>query len=130
MGTIIDQLADKASPEVVRCTVCGHENVPLRYCRHVRWTFDQGDPIEFAKFAVETSPYVQARGFSSSSIPARWWAENGEWVVENVMLHFDASEGYVFGQNADLDLLARDIWKQFRPDPVRPQIVRVDHNSV
>lgn len=126
MGTIIDQLTDTEAPQEVRCTICGHANRPLQCCRHVRWTFDQGDPIDFAKFAVETSPYVQARGFSSRDIPALWWAENGEWIVENVTLHFDASDGYVFGQNVDVDLFARDIWKQFRPEPVRPQIARVD----
>jgi hypothetical protein len=30
----------------------------------------------------------------------------------------------VFGEIADLDLLARVIWKQFRPDPERPEYTR------
>ncbi len=108
----------------VRCLICGAMNERLRYCRHVRWTFDQGDPLDFARFAVETSPYVTARGGKSSDISKKWWALNGAWVVEQVQLHFDAIEGYVFGEIADLDLLARDIWKQFRPDPERAAMRR------
>ena len=99
-------------------------NEPMRYCRHVRWTFDQGGPLDFARFAVETSPYVSARGFKSSDIPNLWWNEHEGWVVEQVLLHFDAADGYVFGEIADLDLLARDVWKQFRPDSVRPSYAR------
>ena len=109
----------------VRCPICGAMNQPMRYCRHVRWTFDQGDPIDFARFAVETSPYVTARRGKASDLTPAWWTMNGEWVVEQVQLHFDASEGYVFGEVAALDLLARDIWKRFRPDPVAPEMRRL-----
>ncbi len=114
----------EAQTATVRCIICGHVNEPMRYCRHVRWTFDQGDPLDFARFAIETSPYVTARGGKSSDIPASWWELNGEWVVEQVELHFEAMDGYVFGEIADVDLLARDIWKHFRPDPIRPEYTR------
>ena len=67
MGNIIQQLGGTDAPITVRCTICAQDNVPGRLCRHVRWTFDQGDPLDFARFALETSPYVQARGFSSRS---------------------------------------------------------------
>ena len=110
--------------DAVRCLICGAMNEPMRYCRHVRWTFDQGDPLEFARFAVEMSPYVTVRGAKSSAIPKTWWALNGEWVVEQVQVRFEAIDGYVFGEIADLDLLARDIWKRFRPDPVAPEMRR------
>ena len=123
MGGIGEQV-DAAQATPVHCLICGSMNEPMRYCRHVRWTFDQGDPIDFARFAIETSPYVTARGGKSSDISKNWWALNGAWVVEQVQLRFDAVEGYVFGEIADLDLLARDIWKQFRPDPERPAMAR------
>jgi hypothetical protein len=92
----------------------------------VRWTFDQGGPIEFARFALETSPYVRARGHKASEIDATWMQLNGDWVVERVLLHFEAVDGFVFGELANLDNLARDIWKRFRPDSERPQLHRVD----
>jgi hypothetical protein len=127
MGTIVTgQDSSLESDAPVRCPVCAQPNQRMRYCRHVRWTFDQGGPLDFARFAVETSPYVRARGHKVSDIPSFWWDERGEWVVDRVMLHFDASNGYVFGELSDLDLLARDIWKAFHPDPERPQIQRVD----
>ena len=124
MGNITDQPEGLEAPSAVRCPICGQMNAPMRYCRHVRWTFDQGDPIEFARFAIETSPYVEARGFKSSAIPRFWWDEHGEWVVEQVLLHFDALDGYVFGDLSTVDLLARHIWLCFRPDPIRPSMVR------
>lgn len=120
----IGEQLDTTQAAPVRCLICGAPNEPMRYCRHVRWTFDQGDPLDFARFAIETSPYVTARGGKSSDITKKWWTMNGAWVVEQVQLHFDAVDGYVFGEIADLDLLARDIWKQFRPDPERPEIPR------
>jgi hypothetical protein len=95
-------------------------------CKHVRWTFDQGGPIEFAQFALETSPYVRARGHKASEISAQWYELHGDWIVEQVLLHFDASDGFVFGELAHLDLLARDIWKQFQPEIERPVMHRVD----
>ena len=52
MGKIGEQLeTTDAAP--VRCLICGSMNEPMRYCRHVRWTFDQGDPLDFARFAIE-----------------------------------------------------------------------------
>ena len=110
----------------VRCPICAQPNAPMQYCRHVRWTFDQGGPIDFAQFALESSPYTKARGFSLRSVPRSWWDDNVEWVVDQVMVHFDAVDGYVFGENADLDLLARDVWKAIHPDAARAQPARVD----
>ena len=107
-----------------RCPICGAHNGELKYCRHVRWTFDQGDPIEFTRFAIEMSPYVKARGHSAKEIPAAWWQEHGDWIVERVLTHFDAIEGFVFGELVDLDLLAMEVWKEFHPDRARPEMVR------
>lgn len=129
MGNIIDQLEGKDAPppsEGVRCPLCGVHNAPLRYCPHVRWTFDQGDPLDFTRFALETSPYIRAAGGRTSEIPQQWWLDHGDWIVERVLLHFDASDGYVFGDLAHLDLLARDVWKAFRPEQSRAAIARID----
>jgi len=108
----------------VQCPVCGRENIPGALCRHVRWTFDQGDPLDFARFALETSPYTDARKLRVRDIDREWWASHGEWIVEQVMWRFDARDGYVFGELADLDLLARDIWKAFAPEPDRAPLPR------
>ncbi len=126
MGTILSNVEGSEAGAPVRCPFCAQPNEPGRFCRHVRWTFDQGGPIEFAHFALETSPYVQARGHSAREIPKLWWDENGEWIVEQVMIHFDAGDGFVFGELKDLDLLARDVWRRFHPEAERPQIQRVD----
>ncbi len=126
MGDVVKRDEGQAVAQTVRCPICAHPNAPMQYCRHVRWTFDQGDPVDFAHFAMETSPYTTARGFSLGTVPRRWWDENVEWVVDQGMLHFDAVDGYVFGELADLDLLARDIWKAIHPDAVRPEMARVD----
>ncbi|MBI5289444.1 MAG: hypothetical protein HY873_10790 [Chloroflexi bacterium] len=126
MGTIISQHDGAEAGAPVRCPICAQPNEAMRYCRHVRWTFDQGGPLEFARFAVETSPYVSARGHSAREIPKAWWEEKGDWIVEKVLLHLDASDGYVFGELSDLDLLARDVWREFQPEPERPQMQRVD----
>lgn len=111
-------------PAEVRCTICGELNARMRYCSHVRWTFDQGQPLDFAHFAIETSRYVQARGFDASTISDAWWKAHAEWVVEQVLARFDAVDGYVFGYLGDLDLLSKDIWLEFRPDPVPPYLMR------
>jgi hypothetical protein len=124
MGTIVTNATETGAP--VRCPICAHPNEVGRMCRHVRWTFDQGDPLDFARFAIETSPYIQARGHSSREIPKMWWDEKGDWVFEKVLLHFDASDGFVFGEMKDVDLLARDVWREFNPEPERPQMQRVD----
>jgi hypothetical protein len=121
---LTDETTTASGP--VRCPICAQVNEPSRLCRHVRWTFDQGGPIDFAVFALETSPYVRARGHKASEISQVWLQMHGEWIVERVITHFDASDGYVFGDLAHLDLLARDIWKEFRPDSERPQMHRVD----
>ena len=126
MGTIADQLTGAggdAAPEV-RCPLCGVMNAPMRYCRHVRWTFDQGDPLAFARFAVETSAYRHPRGYRACDIPRQWWTEHGDLVVERVLYRFEAADGYVFGELADLDLLTLDIWRAFQPEPERAPIHR------
>jgi hypothetical protein len=124
MGTLLNDEVEARQP--VRCPICAHRNEAMNLCRHVRWTFDQGDPLDFARFALETSPYSQARGHKAGDIPKHWWMEHGEWVVECVLLHFDASDGLVFGELSDVDLLARDILRRFSPEPERAQLQRVD----
>jgi hypothetical protein len=125
VGTITDQLhsAHNEEPEV-RCPICGAWNARLRYCRHVRWTFDQGDPIDFARFALETSAYQHPRGYRSRDIPQDWWQEHGEYVLDRVIQRFHADEGYVFGELADLDLLTLDVWRAYAPEPERAPIRR------
>lgn len=130
--TIIEGTADIEAGGPVRCPFCAHQNAPAgpdgaaSHCRHVRWTFDQGGPLDFALFSVETSPYTQARGHSAREIGRAWLEEHGDWVVERVLHHFEATDGFVFGQLSDVDLLARDIWRAFHPEAERPQLERVD----
>ena len=124
MGTDTERPEVQNLPSEVRCPICGELNARMRYCRHVRWTFDQGDPLDFAHFAIETSPYVQARGFTAGIISEAWWKAHAEWIVEQVLIRFDAVDGYVFGHLADLDLLSKDLWLEFRPDPVPPYVMR------
>ena len=118
--------SESTNTTTVRCPVCAESNEPGRHCRHVRWTFDQGGPIEFAQFAMETSPYIRARGHKPSAIGAEWLEAHAEWIIDRVLTHFEASDGYVFGELVHLDLLAREIWKEFRPENERPQMQRVD----
>jgi hypothetical protein len=126
MGNIIDQVEGPgaASPPHARCPLCGQLNAAMRFCRHVRWTFDRGDPVEFARFAVETSPYVRLRGHSAKEIPSPWWRDHGDWIVDRVLVHFDATDGYVFGELGALDVLAMEVWKEFHPDGARPEVAR------
>jgi hypothetical protein len=126
MGTIIDQVegGEQEGEAPVRCPICGVGNLRMDYCRHVRWTFDQGGPIEFARFAMTTSHYQHPRGLTVRNIPKLWWDEHGDWVVERVLHRFGAAEGYVFGEPAELDLLTMDIWKAFEPQPERAPICR------
>ncbi len=126
MGTTISQVEGENAVASVRCPICAQANAPGRHCRHVRWTFEQGGPLEFARFALDASPYTRARGFALRDISKRWWAEHEEWLLDDVLLHFDANDGYVFGELADLDLLARDVWCAFRPDPEPTGMTRVD----
>jgi hypothetical protein len=121
-----EQEQETAAAGPVRCPFCAAPNQPGSHCRHVRWTFDQGNPIDFACFALETSPYVQARGHSAREISSLWLEEKGEWIVDRVLHHFEATDGFVFGQLSDVDLLARDIWREFHPEAERPQLQRVD----
>jgi hypothetical protein len=121
---ILDQLEGTDPPDAVRCPLCGAGNTALGHCKHVRWTFDQGDALDFTNFALETSPYTANRGFRTRDIPKIWWEEHADWLIGQIELRFGVSEGFVFGEIAELDLLARDVWNQFKPDPARPAIVR------
>ncbi|MBF6600871.1 MAG: hypothetical protein IVW36_10225 [Dehalococcoidia bacterium] len=125
MGTIIAQgEGAEAAPAEVRCPICGTWNRPLAYCRHVRWTFDQGGPLDFTRFAVETSAYRNPQGYTTRDIPEDWWHEHEEWIIERVLQRFAASDGYVFGELAHLDLLTLDVWRAFAPEPERRPIPR------
>lgn len=119
MGRILDQLEGKHPDESgpgIRCPLCAATNEPGRHCRHVRWTFEQGGPLDFARTAVSGSPYTRLKGYRAAEIPPNWWFERGDHIVDLVLLHFDATEGFVFGELAHIDLLARDLWRLFRPE--------------
>ncbi len=126
MGTILDQLEGREPgvTTVVPCPICGAANSAGAYCRHVRWTFDQGGPVDFARFAVETSAYRHPRGYKSCDIPSTWWGAQEEWILDRVLLRFAVKDGYVFGELAELDLLTLDLWRNFLPEPGRAQITR------
>jgi hypothetical protein len=124
MGTILDQVTGTSPAASVRCPICAQYNSDAGHCRHVRWTFEQGDPVAFARFAIAESPYTRRRGHQPQDITDDWWAENAGWVVDHVMLRFEADGGFVFGELADMDILARDIWNVVDPEPERPAIVR------
>jgi hypothetical protein len=127
MAGIIDRATGASRIETaVRCPYCAVEVTASHHCKHVRWTFDQGDPLDFTRFAMETSPYVRARGRKVSDISSYWWDEHGQWVVDHVVTMFHCADGFVFGDLALLDVLTRDVWKRFDPDPVRPQQLRYD----
>lgn len=127
MGRILDQVEGNEQPKAaaVRCPVCAQPNTADSTCWHVRWTFDRGGPMQFAKHAVSVSPVTAARGHKTDDIPAAWWDDNGEWLMKRMMVRFDAFEGFVFGELADVDLLAKDIWSRFRPEAARPEIQRI-----
>jgi hypothetical protein len=130
MGSIIDQIngneppAGRATP--ARCPICGRGNAPGDHCRHVRWAFEQGDPLDFVKYAMQASPYVRGRGHRWTEIPKQWWLAHADWIIEQVDQRLHIGEGYVFGEVADLDVLARDVWKAFAPDHDRPAIARIE----
>ncbi|MEX0751275.1 MAG: hypothetical protein WD359_10760 [Dehalococcoidia bacterium] len=126
MGTIIDQVEGKEQQAAVRCPVCGRGDGPGNHCPHVRWAFEQGDPLDFAKYAMQASPYVRGRGHKWTDIPAAWWTANGDWIIAQIDVRLHIGDGYVFGELGDLDLLARDVWKAFSPDHQRTSISRVD----
>ena len=129
MGNILNSISDSTASggdEPVRCPVCGAGNTLANTCRHVRWQFDQGDPITFAQCALEVSPYIRNRGGRPGDIPRAWWPQNGDAVIDLVLLHFAVEEPFVFGELSDLDLLARDVWRLFKPEPLRAGIQRID----
>lgn len=110
----MDSIRERNASSGVSCPICGiHYAAAADHSLHVRWTFEQGNPIDFARFALTASPYVRGIGARPTDIPADWWEQHGEWVVEQVLRHFEAADGYVFGELVHLDLLARDIWKEF-----------------
>lgn len=121
---VVDAVEPEGQDGPVRCPNCGRENERMRYCRHVRWTFDQGGPIEFARFALETSPYTRARGYSTPDVDKALVADNADWIVDQVMLHFDAGDGYVFGELGNLDNFARIVWNHLHPEPERSPLLR------
>ena len=121
---ILDHVEGTQPQADVRCPLCGAGNTPGNHCRHVRWTFDQGDALDFTKFALETSPYTANRGLRTRDIPRPWWEEHAAWLFDELSLRFDISDGFVFADIAELDLLARDVWNEFQPDPSRPTVQR------
>lgn len=126
MGSILDQVEGKAQVAAlaVRCPVCAQANTAAATCRHVRWTFDRGGPLQFAKHALSVSPVTFARGNNVSDIPAAWWDANGDWLMEQLAMRFDACEGFVFGELGDIDLLAKDVWSRFQPEAPRAGMTR------
>jgi hypothetical protein len=126
MGTILDQANGWEQIPAPRCPICGRANDRANHCRHVRWTFDQGDPLDFARFALHNSPYVRGRGHQPSEIPQGWWQLNGDWIIEQIDYRLHIGDGYVFGELGDLDVFARDVWKRFRPDQEPAAIARTD----
>lgn len=109
---------------VARCPICGHAAQSEWLCKHVRWTFDQGDPMDFARHVVKSSPYTAGCGLRPSDVNPAWWSANGERVFDLITLHFEAAGGYVFGDLKDVDLLARDIWRMHTPEQERQPLVR------
>jgi hypothetical protein len=124
MGNLIDQVEGAAAAEDAVCPYCHAENREGSLCKHVRWSVAQGDPLAFAHFALETSPYLPGVGHRVSEIPGDWWLSHADWIVEQVVTRFDVRGDYVFGEVVGVDLLARDIWKEYRPDPVHRPLVR------
>ena len=128
MGTIVDQMEGPSSDgeTPVRCPLCGRGNTTTDRCRHVRWTFAQGDPLDFARHALEASPFTSGRGYSIVEIPAQWWPLHGERLIELIDLHFGVHDGFVFGELVDIDVFARDVWRIARPEPIPAGLVRID----
>jgi len=126
VGSIVNQVEGKGPMYAVRCPICGRENAPANFCRHVRWTFAQGDALAFAKHALDASPYVRGRGHKPTDIPRDWWIHHGEWIMDQIDFRLHIGDGYLFGELVDLDLLARDVWKAFQPDREPAPVTRVD----
>jgi hypothetical protein len=115
MGTIIDQMEGPGAraQQGVRCPLCGAPNTSNGQCRHVRWTFDRGGPLDFARHALSASPFSQRLGRNTAALNAEWMQAHGEEVIDLIMLHFGVDEGFVFGEIAQLDMLSRDMWRIF-----------------
>jgi hypothetical protein len=126
MSTIIAGHAQSTHTLEARCPICTQVNRDRDICRHMRWTFDQGGPLDFARFALESSPYIRGAGGKARDITTKWLEEHGDWIVDRVALRFDAVDGYVFGELSSLDNLARDIWQAYHPAPERSAIARID----
>jgi hypothetical protein len=103
----------RIAEERIRCAVCGVDVVASRHVRHVRWSIRQGDPLAFARSALERSPYTEGAGRSVRDIPRPWWDTHADWIVERVTDRFVAEGDYVFGEVVALDELAREIWLHF-----------------
>lgn len=101
----------------VRCPRCRQAVQEGGGCRHLRWVPKLGGPIDFAKFAVRSSPSTERRGFSASSIPAGWWEAHHDWLLERITVRLDVVDGYCFGEPVDMDRLCLDIWHEFAPEP-------------
>lgn len=119
MGSIIDQVEGKGPQQAERCPFCGRENARANLCRHVRWAFERGDALAFAKYALETSPYVRGRGHKPAEIPQAWWLSHADWIMNQIDYRLHIGESYLFGELAELDVLAREVWKLFQPDYAR-----------
>lgn len=115
MGSIVDQMEGAgvrvAEAAGVRCPLCGAPNTATGQCRHVRWTFERGGPLEFARHALSASPLTQRMGRSAGQMNMDWLTAHGDEILDLVSLHFGVDEGFVFGDLAQLDLMARDLWR-------------------
>jgi hypothetical protein len=126
VGSILNQVEGREAAHAERCPICGCENGVPNLCRHVRWRFEQGDALAFAKHALEASPYTRGRGHKPTDIPKQWWMDHAEWIMEQIDFRMHIGDGYLFGELGELDLLARDLWKRFQPDHERDGIARID----
>jgi hypothetical protein len=124
-STLTGRLAAIERPGVP-CPICGTPNKTGITCPHQRWTFNRGGPLDFARFALETSPYIRNGGHDARQITTAWLEAHGDWIVDRVLSRLQAIDGYVFGELNDIDHIARDIWKAFSPDPNRPALQRID----
>ncbi len=108
----------------VSCPRCGREVRKTGDCPHVRWAPERGGPIEFARRVLEGSPYTQRRGLKPSSVSAKLWETEHDWLLSLIMTRLDVVEGFCFGEPSELDLLCMDIWHRFAPEADRVAIQR------
>ena len=122
MGTILDQMEGRdariATQEGVRCPFCGAPNTANGQCRHVRWTFERGGPLDFARYLLGASPLTARLGRSAGEVSSQWLQQHGEQVMDLIALHFGIDEGFVFGDLGQMDLMARDLWRLHDGEPV------------